>query len=455
MLSAASSHRLLSLLNKAILNCKEEEKLLEDEVRHCRSLLGAWKMDESESLTQEEKRSETPDKEPPADELQEMEMLNKALEKALRVREKIKPEPHGVKAPTKSQKSQSCPPAKEKSPKPTSKTSKPIAKAATSQLNPPYKTNPEKRRVRGSVRLTSNAKAVLAACQGQQGTERGTEKTEGTNSGQAKAREDSSRAENTLRNPIPPPCTLPMTEKQEEREEQPFTLKHKGATLRLPLEYQREYTRSSRLWEKFYEIQNLPPAAPPPFLQMLQATFVPDSPRVSLSQLEEETMRLKSAVSSLYQRLDLILQCPDPGPPQWQNYRELLMLESLQEDVTKELSALHQLHIDAEQYRKWDEKHSTGATHIEPRVCPSYLRKGSPILVYSHPRELSELTRCRLRVLELKQKIGLLKVLSEELLAEAESRCHSAPESALLYRSIYTLLCEGGEHFPVLVHEDG
>ncbi|KAM4632151.1 tubulin epsilon and delta complex protein 2 isoform 1-T2 [Discoglossus pictus] len=436
MLPASCSQRLLSVLNHALFNCKEEEKQLEEQIDLCHTLLNTWKTTESESLKQNETTSTCQEGELPVEELHEVELLNKALERALRVRGSFRGE-SSVKPTSYIQRAPSCPPTKEAPPKTAYKTAPSSTKTVQYLLNPPYKTNPEKKRV-------SNFRKVVATSS----TELATIKDTYNRDGQSDTKEDFCRTE--MAKSVSLPSFFPDVETTEE---QLVTLKDKGATLKLPVEYRREYTRNSRLWEKFYETPHLR-ASQSEFIQKLQTTFTQGCTEMSLSELEEEVVRLEQILSSLQQSLNSSKKCQWTGPRHWQSYHSLLILEALQQETYQQLSALHQLQQAAEQHSNLYGQQPIGATYTEPRGCPASSCSGAPLLLYSNPAELTQLTVRRLQVLELQQKIYLHKVLREELLAEAESQCHKAPAYWMLYRAIYTQLCEGGDKFPVLVHDN-
>ncbi|XP_053550942.1 tubulin epsilon and delta complex protein 2 isoform X2 [Bombina bombina] len=384
-------------------------------------------------------------------ELQEVELLNKVLEKALKVRGNNRSDPPSNKVPpticSTHAKASSCPSTKEKPPTPASRTSASSTKPGVYLLNPPYRTNHEKKRNHGPGKAAVN-KLFNKASSGQLATKKDTYDRER----QTETMEDSSKKESTIVKAAS--HSTSAMEAAEEKDHQYFTLKDKGSTLKLPVEYRREYTRNSRLWEKFYEAQSNLPSTCPPFIQKLQTTFTPSCPGMSLSELEDNIAQLEQAVSVIQQSVEGFKSNHSAVRRHWENYRSLLFSEVLQEQTLQHLSSLHRLQEGAEQYLKWSEQQSSSLTSIEPTRCRTSTRTARPILLYSNPLELSQLASCRLRVLELQQKIYLHKVLRDELLAEAESQCHEAPASRALFRAIYTELCEGGDRFPVLVHEE-
>ncbi|KAG9476830.1 hypothetical protein GDO78_002295, partial [Eleutherodactylus coqui] len=159
MLSSSCFHRLLPLLNEALLRCKEEEKELEEQLRHWRALLDNWHADSCEPAKPDDVASESQDIQPSQKDLQEVELLNKALEKALRVRQTSKTDSPVNKTPTCEQTSSSCPVAKEKPIKALTTLAQKGTKPVTYQLNPPYKTAPD-RRIQRPRQGTSSSKST-------------------------------------------------------------------------------------------------------------------------------------------------------------------------------------------------------------------------------------------------------------------------------------------------------
>ncbi|XP_068100522.1 tubulin epsilon and delta complex protein 2 [Hyperolius riggenbachi] len=449
MLSSKTSHRLLSLLNEALHSCKEEQRELEEQLRQLHKLLSHWKTDSCEDLNQDDPENEPQKSQLSLEDVQEVELLNKALEKALKVRGNSQTESTSVKAPSVTQTAPTHPETKQKTTKSLNKLFNTGTKPVTYQLKAPYKTIPEKRRFSRPMRAVTADKTVR--CPSKQLPPCTEVKEHLIENKEVLPRADSIPV--TLHSP--PPTVLNIeSSKQAQIKQKPLTLKEKGATLKLPLQYQQLYTRNSRLWEKYYELQARLPASRPSFLQQLQTTFIAESPKLSLSEVEHETAHLQRAVRRLEEKIDTADKWQGSGPAHWQNYRSLLMLESLQDEVTKSHSELQNLQLVAEQYKKWFEKFSIKRSCTEMTTCRSAYHIAPPVLIYSHLDELCELTDRRLQVQELQQKMNLQKVLSEELLAEADSQCCSSPPGCLLLRAIYTQLCEGGDAFPVFVHDD-
>uniref|UniRef100_A0A8C5R6W0 Cyclin-F n=1 Tax=Leptobrachium leishanense TaxID=445787 RepID=A0A8C5R6W0_9ANUR len=328
MLSADRSHRLLSLLNQAIQHCKEEEKKLEEEVRQYRDLLKSWKTDGYEDAEEDDKPGEVPGLStgPSAEEIQEVAMLNKALEKAMKVRTGSRPQTAVARPPASEP---PCPFTK-KLAKPSISSSRAGKRPVTYRLNPPYKTNPEKKLGRSSNSVAkqktpvSSQPAEKDRCKGPQevpGDYKSGNKETGTS--------------------VHPPSSPKET--QDMREQQHCTLKDIGRSLKLSAEYRRVYVQNHRLWQKFSDLQKQPPSPHPPFIERLQSTFDPGCPRMSLYELREELARLDGSITRIRMNVDSIKEWKGTGPRDWQAHRLLLDYEALLEEVNNCVSVLEPL----------------------------------------------------------------------------------------------------------------
>ncbi|KAG8557690.1 hypothetical protein GDO81_016708 [Engystomops pustulosus] len=337
MLSSACSNRLLPLLHQALHRCKEEEKQLEEQIRKWRTLLDNWDAENGDPIKQDEEASEPQVVQPSAEDMQEVELLNKALEKALRVRgtSKMDPPVHkpSIPAPT------TCPVTKENPIKALNKLAQKGTRPASYQLHPPYKTIPDRRRIhRPGQRATS-----IKSARSTPPEPPAPKKCNTGEGGQLEMKTNTTQPSSTLDKPVSPPSRTSGPDISPPQK--PSTLKEKGATLKLPVEYQQMYMKSSRLWEKFYAIRDHLPASRPSFIQKLQTTFAPEAPGFSLSELEEATHRLQREVRTRQQQVDGARNRQGSGPERWQKYRCLLLLETLQGEVAKYQSELQGLQL--------------------------------------------------------------------------------------------------------------
>ncbi|XP_030068779.1 tubulin epsilon and delta complex protein 2 [Microcaecilia unicolor] len=508
MLPTDCAQRLLSILNRAQEDCTEQKKQLEEHLSISRTLIGKWKINVPGNPKQEASNENEHGDEPSPEECRDLELLNKALAKALRIREsilatgsKVQGDAKGIEkgvdkkpAPRNSaghQKS-TC---KERTPKSitatsTSKTSEPIKKNSCYLLKAPYRTDPERKRTRGvaTSRLPSKGSksvgrgAVKASVPHKTQVSNSADKLDleqGCNGPEVmdspvveSVREDSKVTKKLLKGPeknLDHPAEEGLAESQttqrnsKENAMPPshiFTLKEQGVTLRLPLSYRTAYVKNASLWEKSYIYQkNRAESAPGmQFIQRIQATFDSVMPAVSPAMLEEEVTCLTNGYTFMHQKLEAEQFVEeDTDVLSWEDeYSRLLTLEGLQNVVSHCLLKLQELLKAAEVHMKMDygdcSKISTladCAVFSEPK-CRVVGSMTSPLLFYSSVQELKEMAALKLRMQVLHQQLAIQKVLASELLPLLDSE-YVQP---LFYRAIYTLLCEAGEQFPVLIRDD-
>ncbi|NXC30728.1 TEDC2 protein, partial [Campylorhamphus procurvoides] len=230
------------------------------------------------------------------------------------------------------------------------------------------------------------------------------------------------------------------------------TLQEKGCQLKLPLPYRKAYSRNSRAWERCRLCQTSADAAAARtrFTERIQTTVsFPAGSGCNLSPAEiEEELRVLQDVPS---RLRQYVEAEPADPPTLQGeYESLLTLEGLQTTVAQCLQKLQLLRADCT-----GDVGSCSPACVPARgqVCDPAGMLALPLLCYSSLQELRDLFALKLRVSMLHQEIALQKVLMAELLPVLEpSPC---PEgSARLFRAIHTQLCQGGRSFPVLVRDE-
>ncbi|NXE79458.1 TEDC2 protein, partial [Cochlearius cochlearius] len=232
------------------------------------------------------------------------------------------------------------------------------------------------------------------------------------------------------------------------------TLQERGCQLKLPLPYRKAYSRNSRAWERGRLCQTSADAAAARnrFIERIQTTvsFL-GSPPPSTStpaEIEEELKVLRDVPSLLSQRVEAE---PADHPTLQREYESLLTLEGLQTTVSQCLHKLQLLRADC----------AGDVGSCSPACVPPRGRAGdsagvlaAPLLRYSSSQELRDLFASKLRVSMLHQEIALQKVMMAELLPVLESRPYPEASAAQLYRAMYTQLCEGGKRFPVLVRDE-
>ncbi|NWR87494.1 TEDC2 protein, partial [Furnarius figulus] len=228
------------------------------------------------------------------------------------------------------------------------------------------------------------------------------------------------------------------------------TLQEKGCQLRLPLPYRKAYSRNSRAWERCCLCQTSADAAAARtrFTERIQTTVsFPRRLWVHPAEIEEELRVLQDVPSHLRQ----FVEAEPADPPTLQReYESLLTLEGLQITVAQCLQKLQLLRADCT-----GDVGSCSPACVPARgqACDPAGMLALPLLCYSSFQELRDLSALKLRVSMLHQEIALQKVLMAELLPVLEpSPC---PEgSARLFRAIHTQLCQGGRSFPVLVRDE-
>ncbi|NXE65219.1 TEDC2 protein, partial [Calcarius ornatus] len=230
------------------------------------------------------------------------------------------------------------------------------------------------------------------------------------------------------------------------------TLQEKGCQLKLPLPYRKAYSRNSRAWERCRLCQTSADAAAARtrFMERIQTTVsFPSRHRLTPSpaEIEEELRGLQDAPSCLRQYMEA--EPADP-PTLQREYESLLTLEGLQSTMSQCLQKLQLLQEDC----------PGDVGSCSPACVPARGQMGDsadmlavPLLCYSSLQELRDLFALKLRVSVLHQEIALQKVMMAELLPVLEARPW-LEGSAGLFRAIHSQLCEGGRRFPVLVRDE-
>ncbi|NXG22722.1 TEDC2 protein, partial [Grallaria varia] len=238
------------------------------------------------------------------------------------------------------------------------------------------------------------------------------------------------------------------------------TLQEKGCQLRLPLPYRKAYSRNSRAWERCRLCQTSADAAAARtrFVERIQTTVsFPCRLPVHPAEIEEELRVLQDVPS----RLRHYVEAESADPPTLQGeYESLLTLEGLQTTVAQCLQKLQLLRAALESRLRLRPDCTGDVGSCSPACVPARGQTcdpagmlALPLLCYSSFQELRDLFALKLRVSMLHQEIALQKVLMAELLPVLEPR--PCPEgSARLFRAIHTQLCQGGRSFPVLVRDE-
>ncbi|XP_020324478.2 tubulin epsilon and delta complex protein 2 isoform X2 [Oncorhynchus kisutch] len=222
-------------------------------------------------------------------------------------------------------------------------------------------------------------------------------------------------------------------------------------------------TKQSRLWDKVLALQSKPVAERSHFTERVKATFSREwptsgSPADTGAQVDRLT-QLCTDLSHCYQSERLLTgqtfrtSGTEPATCQKSEYESLLMLEGLEKMVADLRKHAGQLRKEWEAWDRWRRLKGEGAGAF----CPvrskgewgdlSGVTPLPPTLTYTSQAELQEVERLRLRVGLLQQEVHLHQALSDTMVMPSAP---GLPNPAVL-RDIYSLLGEGGVMFPTLV----
>nr|XP_015801068.2 tubulin epsilon and delta complex protein 2 [Nothobranchius furzeri] len=214
-------------------------------------------------------------------------------------------------------------------------------------------------------------------------------------------------------------------------------------------------SKQNRLWGKVQSLQRTPALGRSRFMERIRATFPTDWPcgspaqtRALLERLTDQAQRCRAEdiltkhASDVEQELGGQQNDCDPS----------LTRENLQQMAAELRVFTTQV---SKEWKAWDRWRPEGGC-----LCPSggngVLGDGGPSLpptiTYRTEKELQELERLRTRVALLQQELHLDRVLMDTLSPHLSSvvagtRC---PHPGML-RDLYSLLGEGGERFPAIV----
>ncbi|XP_067329129.1 tubulin epsilon and delta complex protein 2 isoform X2 [Anolis sagrei] len=432
--------------------------------------------------------------EPSAKELEELELLNKALEKALRVRTKFQPAP-GEGAKSAGEKAASGTPMSlqvgNASKESTSRIGRavPVIRKPASPKRPmtympkaPYRTDPVvKRRPLGktSARPSTRASKMLGRKRPATGTASlvATVPVTVTQPGREQscvAKEPGKQAPCAFEasvgqrdaaagaNPLSPKTESDLSSAQAQVIS---TLREKGSLLELPHPYKKAFSKYMRLLGKCHNCQTSPEAvaARNRFVEKMQTTFCSPSPAFSPVEVRRELLHLKGLCSLMRHCMEAETSASLGENPTWEREHEsLLTLEGLQVIVQEQLDKVQQLREAMESHAELllAESVNGKGCSSQGNACLGTERcwdaetvRPPPLLFYSSSKELMDMEALKLKVAKLQQQLEIQKAMEAELLPLLEPGCLQEGSQALLFRAIYTLLCEGSESFPVLVND--
>nr|XP_021385368.1 tubulin epsilon and delta complex protein 2 [Lonchura striata domestica] len=495
----------------------ERRRELERRAARSRALLRRWD-DQEEERPQPQSGSSTEHEDRPSPkELEELELLNRALEKALKVRKSILKTPLETQGATeqkwageahapKKAEEQQVPVSVEDVPecrnvKAGSKKPLLLKKPSPYQLRAPYRTDPDVKKLQ---------RKVPARCVSQGPRTAGKISSKGMTSKQGRSHRTAAGASGREVCAAAEPQETPGLSESAPNEQQSFsgwasaagknsmasskqlldagkkssgflaesskkedtagawrrsitprtgTLQEKGCQLKLPLPYRKAYSRNSRAWERCRLCQTSADAAAARtrFIERIQTTFSSLKLTPSPAEIEEELRGLQDVPSRLRQYVEA--ETADPSTLQGE-YESLLTLEGVQTTVSQCLQKLQLLREALEsQLRLHPDctgdvgSCSPACVPVRGQMCDSADMLAVPLLCYSSLQELRDLFALKLQVSMLHQEIALQKVMMAELLPVLEAR-PLLEGSAGLFRAIQSQLCEGGRRFPVLVRDE-
>ncbi|XP_074775262.1 tubulin epsilon and delta complex protein 2 isoform X3 [Athene noctua] len=475
MLPAGCGGRSAAALAAALGEGAERQQELEQRAARSRALLRRWDSEEEEQSQAEAGSSSGQENRPSPKELEELELLNRALEKALKVRKSISKYPLEAQEATGEKSAGEGPAPKN---------------AEEQQIPVPVQDVPESTK---GPRTAGNSSSKGVSCK--QGRSHRTaisdtevcasaepQKTSGLSKSAPNEQQnfsigDSAGGHNSVA-AVKQLCDagkkhcgfLGESSKQEDpamegvlgrgTSPQTVTVQGKRCQLKLPLPYRKAYSRNSRAWEKCHLCQTSADAAAARnrFIERIQTTFCSPMPAFSPAEIEEELKVLQDVPSLLSQYVEAE---PADHPTLQREYESLLTLEGLQTIVSQCLHKLQLLQAAVESQVGLcpdctGDLGSCSPACVPPRgqMCDSAGVLAVPLLWYSSFQELSDLFALKLQVSMLHQEIALQKVMMAELLPVLEAGLHPEASAAQLYRAIYTQLCEGGKRFPVLVRDE-
>uniref|UniRef100_UPI003AAB4697 uncharacterized protein n=1 Tax=Centroberyx gerrardi TaxID=166262 RepID=UPI003AAB4697 len=219
-------------------------------------------------------------------------------------------------------------------------------------------------------------------------------------------------------------------------------------------------SKQNRLWDKVIAVQRKPVPERSHFMERMRATFPkdwpcgsPDRTRVLVDKLTHQGQDL----TQYYQTKQLLAKQAstagtEPGGKEnkYESYPTLESLETMAAELQQFADQVKR------EWEAWDRWRPEGGC-----LCPvgpkgewgdGTVAPLPPTVSYTTEAELRELEKLRMRVALLQQQMYLQQALSDTLSPQLSSvvRGPGCPNPAVL-RDLYSLLGEGGEQFPVMV----
>ncbi|KAM6407496.1 tubulin epsilon and delta complex protein 2 [Rhynochetos jubatus] len=379
----------------------ERRRELEQRTARSRDLLRRWASEEDDELQPGAGSNDRHENRPSPRELEELELLNRVLEKALKVRKSILKVPleaqgaageksAGEGPAAKNAQEQHVPVSVKNIPEGTkvrsvSKKPASLKKPSPYKLKAPYRTDPDVKKpqrkslarcVSQGPRTAGKSSSKGVACR--QG--RSDRTAIGTSDGEACVPAEPQKISGLSKSALNEQQSFPRGDSaggknsaaaarwlfdaekkscgslgQSSREEDPtaegvsrrstspriVTLQEKGCQLKLPLPYRKAYSRNSRTWERCRLCQTSADAADARnrFVERIQTTFCSPMPAFSPAEIEEELKVLQDVPSILSQYMEAE---PADHTTLQREYESLLTLKALQTTVSQ---CLHKLQL--------------------------------------------------------------------------------------------------------------
>ncbi|XP_062875072.1 uncharacterized protein LOC134336280 [Trichomycterus rosablanca] len=220
----------------------------------------------------------------------------------------------------------------------------------------------------------------------------------------------------------------------------------------IPL-WQGQRAKKYRLWNKVLTRHTKPVPERDQFRKRLASTFPTDWPSVHTAVMEAELDVITQLALDLTHCYNAELQnlrlASDPETSMEREYESLLMLAGLEEMMTKVIKHASHLKKDWETRLAWWHGslcplRSTNKWSDQERCLPS-------LLVYSSEGDLAELLAERLHIDHLQLEIRLHQAMCDTLVDLDPCEASAVCPSATVLRGVYSLLAEGSAYFPSLV----
>ncbi|XP_061606420.1 tubulin epsilon and delta complex protein 2 isoform X2 [Phyllopteryx taeniolatus] len=212
--------------------------------------------------------------------------------------------------------------------------------------------------------------------------------------------------------------------------------------------------KQNRMWDKAMAAQRKPAPGRSRFMERVRAT---DWPRGSPEQIGSLVGRLNRRADELAQQcqtMDLLdQQTPELGaePGMKENRCSCLTPERLQITAVELQRVAERAKQEWEAWDRW--RPEGGCLYAAGPAEDEAIARHLPVTVtYTSEAELRQLEAIRMRLALLRQEIYLQQALLDALSPQLASIVPSCPDRSVL-RDVYSLLGEGGQRFPAIILE--